>query len=80
MGALCGRYAAASEGYSPADLLSVVRQAAISAIEEDFGARAVKTRHVERALISVQPSLLNLDPQLIEVYRMFERSGVSSSS
>ena len=80
MGALCGRYAAASEGYSPADLLSVVRQAAISAIEEDFEARAVKTRHVERALISVQPSLLNLDPQLIEVYRMFERSGVSSSS
>ncbi|QDZ23308.1 AAA family ATPase [Chloropicon primus] len=71
---ICSHYAALSEGYSPADLLAVVRQAAIQAIEEDFSASAIRASHLERAMATVQPSLLNLDADLQDMYKKFERS------
>jgi len=75
MDEVCGRYAALSEGYSPADLLAVVRQAAILAIEEDFECRGITAEHLERAFASIRASLLNLDADLVDMYKHFERSG-----
>ena len=77
---ICEKYASLSEGYSPADLLALVRQGALLAIEEDFNALAVTTKHLESALSLVQPSLLNLDPSLVALYKQFERSGLASSN
>ena len=77
---ICEKYASLSEGYSPADLLALVRQGALLAIEEDFNALAVTTKHLGSALSLVQPSLLNLDPSLVALYKQFERSGLASSN
>ena len=77
---VCESFASRTVGYSPADLLALVRQAALLAIEEDFGASAVGAGHLERSMESVQPSLKNLDPGLVELYKKFERSGLASAS
>jgi SpoVK/Ycf46/Vps4 family AAA+-type ATPase len=77
---ICRRFATATDGYSPADLLAVVRHAAILAIGEDFDSHCVNVDQLEQALKAIQPSLLNLDQALITLYKKFERSGMKNNN
>ena len=73
------RLSAQTEGYSPADLAALVREAALAALEEDMDATAVHPRHFEAALRRVWPSLRDIPPELERVYATFAR-GLAGSA
>jgi SpoVK/Ycf46/Vps4 family AAA+-type ATPase len=66
--------AAATAGYTGADVGAVCREAALAALDEDLGAAEVAARHFESALARVRPSA-GPGAALEEVYREFERAG-----
>ena len=70
----CQALAAASDGYTGADLAAVCREAALAALEEDIDAVAVAGRHFVAALRAVRPSPPP-PPPLAAVYERFQRTG-----
>ncbi|HDJ84101.1 MAG TPA: AAA family ATPase, partial [Desulfurococcaceae archaeon] len=58
-----------TEGYSGADLESLVREAALAALREDINAKQVSQRHFEYALRKVKPSIT---PDMIQFYKSWE--------
>ena len=60
--------------YTGADLTAVVREAALAALQEDMGARAVAARHFDAALAEVAPSTAPTAAEL-DMYARFERQG-----
>ncbi|MEB2836387.1 MAG: CDC48 family AAA ATPase [Desulfurococcales archaeon] len=58
--------AAATEGYTGADLAALVREAAMIALREDISATLVRRRHFEEALKKVKPSV---SQYMIEYYK-----------
>ncbi|MEM4054141.1 MAG: CDC48 family AAA ATPase, partial [Desulfurococcaceae archaeon] len=57
-----------TEGFSGADLASLVKQAAMEALLEDVNAKVVYRRHFIKALESVKPSIT---PELEKTYKMW---------
>ncbi|MEM1643278.1 MAG: CDC48 family AAA ATPase [Desulfurococcaceae archaeon] len=57
-----------TEGFSGADLASLVKQAAMEALLEDVNAKVVCRRHFIKALESVKPSIT---PELEKTYKMW---------
>ena len=70
---------AQTEGYSPADLAALVREAALAALEEDMDSTAVHPQHFEAALRRVWPSLRDIPPEIERVYATFAR-GLTGSA
>ena len=60
--------------HTGADLTAVVREAALAALQEDMGARAVAARHFHAALAEVAPSTAPTAAAL-DMYARFERQG-----
>ncbi len=58
-----------TEGYSGADLESLVREAALAALREDINAKQVSQRHFEYALRKVRPSITS---DMIQFYKSWE--------
>lgn len=52
----------------------MVREAALAALQEDMGARAVAARHFDAALAEVAPSTAPTAAEL-DMYARFERQG-----
>lgn len=69
-----------TEGYSPADLAALVREAALAALEEDLEASAVLPRHFDLSLERVWPSLRSLPVELQRIYAAFSRGGGAVAS
>ncbi len=61
--------AAATEGYTGADLAALCREASLAALEEDMGAPAVAARHFAAARAATQPSA----PVAADVAAMYAR-------
>lgn len=66
--------AAATPGYTGADVAAACREAALAALDEDLGAQAVAARHFEAALARV-PASAGPGAALEAVYDAFERAG-----
>ncbi len=49
------------EGYSGADIESIVREAGIRALREDINAKKVKKKHFENAIKEIKPSLAKVE-------------------
>lgn len=73
--------AAATAGYTGADIGSVVREAALAALEESLAAEQVCQRHFTAALSRVQPSVDAASPSaaLTAMYERFSRQGVAAA-
>jgi transitional endoplasmic reticulum ATPase len=70
--------AAATPGYTGADIAALVREAALAALSEDLGACAVHGRHFDAAAALVGPSAPP-SAALLAAYADFERSGRAES-
>lgn len=66
--------AAATPGYTGADIAAVCREAALAALDEDLDAAAVGGAHFAAAFARVRPSAAP-GAELEAVYRDFERAG-----
>ena len=60
-----------TEGYTGADIESLVREAAMLALREDMGAKEVKKKHFNEAFNKIKPSVT---PAMINVYKKVEES------
>lgn len=66
--------AAASDGYTGADIAAVCREAALAALDEDLGAAQVHGRHFQLALDRV-PASAAASSSLLQMYSHFQRQG-----
>lgn len=68
--------ASLTDGYTGADISSVCREAAMTALEENIGIQEVSMRHFKLALARVQPSDLSAYENLSAKFQRLTTSGV----